>query len=209
MRASASTTTVNSRASCRSIVHACERRSSCRCYQGIDDTIVQLLRLPASGVIASSQPIQSEMRNEKEKQIMNQRLNSSWWALRIGLGVAPFLAGLDKFFNLLTNWKLYLNPLALRAIPVDPGTFLHAIGIVEMIVGLAILTRWTRLGAYVASLWLMAIALNLVTMGAFFDVAVRDILLALAAFTLARLTEVRQATAANSPAYEQGLVRAR
>jgi len=113
---------------------------------------------------------------------MNQRLNSSWWALRIGLGVAPFLAGLDKFFNLLTNWKLYLNPLALRVIPVDPGTFLHAIGIVEMIVGLAILTRWTRLGAYVASLWLVAIALNLVTMGAFFDVVVRDILPALAAF---------------------------
>jgi len=158
--------------------------------------------------MASSQPIQSEMRNEKEKQIMNQRLNSSWWALRIGLGVAPFLAGLDKFFNLLTNWKLYLNPLALRVIPVDPGTFLHAIGIVEMIVGLAILTRWTRLGAYVASLWLVAIALNLVTMGVFFDVAVRDILLALAAFTLARLTEVRQATATNSSAYKQGLVRA-
>jgi lipoyl-dependent peroxiredoxin len=42
---------------------------------------------------------------------MNQRLNSSWWALRIGLGVAPFLAGLDKFFNLLANWKVYLNPL--------------------------------------------------------------------------------------------------
>ena len=76
---------------------------------------------------------------------MNQRLNSGWWALRIGLGVTLFLAGLDKFFNLLTNWKLYLNPLALRVIPVDPRTFLHAIGIVEMIVGLAILTRWTRL----------------------------------------------------------------
>jgi hypothetical protein len=167
-----------------------------------------LFRLQASGVIASSQPIQSERRNEKEKQNMNQRLNSSWWALRIGLGVAPFLAGLDKFFNLLTNWKLYLNPLVLRLIPVDPGTFLNAIGVVEMIVGLAILTRWTRLGAYVASLWLVGIALNLVTMGAFFDVAVRDILLALAAFTLARLTEVRQATTANSLIYKQGPVRA-
>lgn len=139
---------------------------------------------------------------------MDQRLNSSWWALRIGLGLGPFLAGLDKFFNLLTNWKLYLNPLALRLIPVHPETFLHAIGVVEMIVGLAILTRWTRLGAYVASVWLVGIALNLVTMGAFFDVAVRDILLALAAFTLARLTEVRQTTTANSAAHNQGLLRA-
>jgi uncharacterized membrane protein YphA (DoxX/SURF4 family) len=139
---------------------------------------------------------------------MGQRLNSSWWALRIGLGVAPFLAGLDKFFNLLTNWKLYLNPLALRLIPVHPETFLHAIAVVEMIVGLAILIRWTRPGSYVASLWLVAIALNLVSMGAFFDVAVRDVLLALAAFTLARLTEVRQATTANSLSHKQGLVRA-
>lgn len=139
---------------------------------------------------------------------MNQRLNSSWWALRIGLGVAPFLAGLDKFFNLLTNWKAYLNPLSLRVIPVAPETFLHAIGVVEMIVGIAILTRWTRLGSYVASLWLVCIALNLVTMGAFFDVAVRDVLLALAAFTLARLTEVRQASTAASSGSKQGLLRA-
>ena len=137
---------------------------------------------------------------------MNQRLNSSWWALRIGLGVAPFLAGLDKFFNLLTNWRVYLNPLALRVIPLAPETFLHAIGVVEMIVGLTILTRWTRLGAYLASLWLVCIALNLVAMGAFFDIAVRDVLLALAAFTLARLTEVRQASTASSPVQKQGVL---
>lgn len=138
---------------------------------------------------------------------MDQRLNSSWWALRIGLGVAPFLAGLDKFFNLLTNWKMYLNPLALRLIPVSPETFLHVVGVVEMIVGIAILTRWTRLGSYVAAAWLLGIALNLVTMGAFFDVAVRDILLALAAFTLARLTEVREPAAAGSYVHKQRLVR--
>jgi uncharacterized membrane protein YphA (DoxX/SURF4 family) len=135
---------------------------------------------------------------------MNQRLNSSWWALRVGLGVAPFLAGLDKFFNLLTNWKAYLNPLTLRVIPVAPETFLHAIGVVEMVVGLAILTRWTRLGSYVASLWLVCIALSLVAMGAFLDVAMRDVLLAVAAFTLARLTEVRQASTAASTVPKQG-----
>ena len=137
---------------------------------------------------------------------MNQRLNSSWWALRVGLGVAPFLAGLDKFFNLLTNWKAYLNPLALRVVPVAPETLLHAIGVVEMIVGLAILTRWTRLGSYVASLWLLCIALNLVAMGTFFDIAVCDVLLALAAFTLARLTEVRQASTAGSSVQNRGVL---
>lgn len=127
---------------------------------------------------------------------MNDRLNTSWWALRIGLGAAPFLAGLDKYFNLLAKWELYLNPLALRVIPVSPATFMRTIGLVEMAVGLAILTRWTRLGAYVAGLWLVGIALNLLTMGAYLDVAVRDLLLALAAYTLAQLTEVREAAGA-------------
>jgi len=123
---------------------------------------------------------------------MNDKLNTSWWALRIGLGAAPFLAGLDKYFNLLAKWELYLNPLVLRVIPVSPATFMRAIGLVEMVVGLAILTRWTRLGAYVAGIWLVGIALNLLTMGAYLDVAVRDLLLALAAYTLAQLTEARE-----------------
>ena len=128
---------------------------------------------------------------------MDHRLTSSWWALRIGLGAAPFLAGLDKFFNLLTNWTDYLNPMVLRVVPLDPAVFMRCVGVVEMIVGLAILTRWTRLGAYVAAAWLVGIALNLLAEGAFLDVAVRDLLLAVAAFVLARLTEVQQARAAS------------
>lgn len=132
---------------------------------------------------------------------MNEKLNSAWWALRIGLGAAPFLAGLDKFFNLLAKWETYLNPMVPRLIPVSPATFMHTVGVVEMAVGLAILTRWTRLGAYVAAVWLVAIALNLLAMGAFLDVAVRDLLLALSAFTLARLTEVRAAETA-APAWK-------
>ncbi|WP_243294091.1 hypothetical protein [Geothrix mesophila] len=137
---------------------------------------------------------------------MNDKLNTSWWALRIGLGAAPFLAGLDKYFNLLARWEQYLNPLVLRVIPVSPATFMHTIGLVEMAVGLAILTRWTRLGAYVAGVWLVGIALNLLTMGAYLDVAVRDLLLALAAYTLAQLTEVREATAGHRiPGYNPDL----
>ena len=129
---------------------------------------------------------------------MDKRLTSSWWALRIGLGAAPFLAGLDKFFNLLANWTDYLNPLVLRVVPVGPATLMRGVGVVEMIVGLAILTRWTRPGAYVAGAWLAGIALSLLAKGAFLDVAVRDLLLAVAAFALARLTEVRQSEAASS-----------
>ena len=124
--------------------------------------------------------------------IPENKLNSAWWALRVGLGAAAFLAGLDKFFNLLTNWEMYLNPLAERLLPVSGATFMHIVGVVEMIVGLMILTRWTRLGSYVAMLWLVLIAVNLISSGSFLDVAVRDLEMAIAAYTLARITEVRE-----------------
>ena len=122
----------------------------------------------------------------------DSRLDQAWRVLRIGLGLGPFLAGLDKYFNLLTNWTGYISPMALKILPVSGQTFMHIVGIIEMVVGLAILTKWTRLGAYVASAWLVAIAINLVSTGMFFDVAVRDVEMALAAFVLARMTEVRR-----------------
>lgn len=125
----------------------------------------------------------------------DKRLDSVWWALRIGLGLGPFLAGLDKFFNILTDWSMYLSPTALKVLPVSGSTFMRIVGVVEMIVGLAILTRWTRIGAYAAMVWLVAIAINLVTTGMFFDLAVRDLEIAIGAYALARLTEVREAAA--------------
>jgi len=131
--------------------------------------------------------------------ISENKLNSVWWALRIGLGAGPFLAGLDKFFNVLTNWELYLSPTAVRLLPVSGATFMHVVGVIEMIVGLAILTRWTRLGSYVAMLWLILIAVNLISTGAFLDVAVRDLEMAIAAYTLARLTEARQSATEPQP----------
>jgi len=127
---------------------------------------------------------------------LDSKLERAWWILRIGLGLAPFLAGLDKFFNLLADWPAYLSPLALRVLPFSGQTFMHIVGVIEMIVGLAILTKWTRLGSYVAAIWLVAIALQLLTTGAHFDVAVRDVLIALAAWVLALLSEVRAETAA-------------
>ncbi len=125
----------------------------------------------------------------------DKRLDSVWWALRIGLGLGAFLAGLDKFFNVLTDWNAYLSPAVTALLPVSGPTFMRVVGVIEMVVGLAILTRWTRIGAYVAAGWLAAIAANLVTTGTFFDVAVRDLEMAIAAFALARLTEVRESAA--------------
>ena len=126
---------------------------------------------------------------------MDTRLNSAWIALRLGIGLTATLAGLDKFFNLLANWGHYVSPLAAQLLPVSTSTLMGIVGIVEVAVGVAVLTGWTRLGAYVASAWLIAVALNLVAAG-YLDVAVRDVVMSLAAFTLARLTEVRQTAAA-------------
>jgi hypothetical protein len=130
----------------------------------------------------------------------NKKLDSSSWALRIGLGLAASLAGLDKFFNLLTNWSMYLSPVAERFLPVSGHTFMLMTDPIEILVGLSILTRWTRLGAYVLSAWLMAISINLVYTVGFYDLAVRDVEIAIAAYVLANLTEVRDSarSASNS-----------
>lgn len=114
-------------------------------------------------------------------------------ALRLTFGLIPLLAGLDKFTYLLTDWSQYVSPFARTVLPVAPETFLYVAGIIEILVGLAILTRWTEIGSYVAAAWLTLIAANLILAG-YFDVAVRDLAMAVGAFTLGRLTAV-QATA--------------
>src|SRR4051794_2572328 len=118
---------------------------------------------------------------------MNERLNSTYWALRIGFGATAFLAGLDKFFNLLTDWEQYVSPLVTRLVPLSPVMLMRVAGVIEMIAGIAVLAGLARLGGYVVAAWLVAIALTLLTTGRFFDVAVRDVMMAIGAFTLARI----------------------
>jgi len=123
----------------------------------------------------------------------DSRLDTAWWALRIGLGLAPIIAGADKFFNILTDWTMYLSPLATRVVPLRAATFMHIVGVVEMIAGIVVLSRWTRIGSWVVMAWLLGIAVNLLTMGMFYDLAVRDVEIAVGAFALSQLTAVREA----------------
>jgi hypothetical protein len=139
---------------------------------------------------------------------MTDRLTTPWWALRAALGAA-FLAGLDKFFNLLANWPGYLSPLAASVLPMSVSSFMHVIGIIEMAVGVLILTGYTRLGGYVASAWLVGIAVNLIATGRYFDIAVRDVAMAIAAFTLARLTEAGVGAEAGEPVCTPNLLDSR
>jgi uncharacterized membrane protein YphA (DoxX/SURF4 family) len=118
--------------------------------------------------------------------------NSSeiYWPLRLAYGLVPFLAGLDKYTDILTNWERYVSPLAASMLPMRVETFLHIIGIVEILVGLAVLFGLTRLGAFVAMAWLVAISLNLLLAG-YLDIAVRDLVMAVGAYTLSMVAAER------------------
>jgi uncharacterized membrane protein YphA (DoxX/SURF4 family) len=122
----------------------------------------------------------------------DSRLGAAWWALKIGLGVGPIITGLDKYFNRLTDWGMYLSPLATRAVPVSASTFMHVVGIVEIAAGLLVLSRWTKIGSYVVMLWLVGISANLLTTGMFYDLSMRDVEIALGAFALSQLSAVRE-----------------
>ncbi|MEP6726305.1 MAG: hypothetical protein ABJC98_10835 [Bacteroidota bacterium] len=106
--------------------------------------------------------------------------------LKYTYGIVPVVAGLDKFTNLLTNWKDYLGASFVNLLPFSAGTFMAMIGIIEIIAGMLVFMR-PRIGAYVVMAWLIVIALSLVLAG-HFDIAVRDLVMAVGAFVLAQLS---------------------
>ena len=108
--------------------------------------------------------------------------------LKLTFGLVPIVAGLDKFTNLLTNWSDYLgNNIAM--LPIDPMAFMKIVGVIEIAAGIIVLIR-PLLGAYIVMAWLICIALQLLVGGHYFDVAVRDLVMAVGAFTLAQLTKM-------------------
>lgn len=98
-------------------------------------------------------------------------------------GLVPIAAGADKFTHILTNWDQYLAPVVTRSIPVQPHTFMSIVGIIEIVAGIILLTR-PKLGSIIVGCWLCGIAINLILTGQYFDIAVRDIVMAIGAFCL-------------------------
>lgn len=129
---------------------------------------------------------------------MQHRTESAYWALRLTFGIVPIVAGLDKFTGLLADWDAYLSPLAARLLPVSPHTFMLAVGVVEIVVGVGVLAGYARVFGWIAAGWLLAIALNLLSSGRFLDVAARDVALAVSAFALARLAPAHEQAPARS-----------
>jgi len=107
--------------------------------------------------------------------------------LRYTYGLVPIVAGFDKFTNLLTDWKNYIAPSVNNALPFSASTFMAIVGVIEIIAGIIVLLR-PRLGGFIVMAWLIAIALNLLISGHYYDVAVRDLVMAIGAFSLAKLS---------------------
>jgi uncharacterized membrane protein YphA (DoxX/SURF4 family) len=123
-------------------------------------------------------------------EITKDQLASIYYPLRLTYGLVPIVAGLDKFFHLLADWDKYLPAFAADVLPLSTSTFMQLVGIIEIVAGLAVLTLLTRLGAYIVTLWLTLIAVNLIAAG-YLDIAVRDLVMAVGAFTLAQVAALR------------------
>ncbi len=119
----------------------------------------------------------------------NQTIRSVFNILKLTFGIIPIVAGLDKFTNLLTNWEHYLHPGLASMLPFAPHTFMMIVGVIEIIAGLLVLAK-PAIGGYIVMAWLTLIALTLLASGNYLDVAVRDLVMAIGAFSLARLATV-------------------
>ena len=114
--------------------------------------------------------------------------HQAYTILKFGFTVAPIVAGLDKFFNLLVDWTQYLTPLVPRWTGIDPAAFMMVVGIIEIIAGIVVAVK-PKIGAWVVAAWLCGIIINLLLVPGYYDVALRDLGLLFGALALARLAE--------------------
>jgi len=128
---------------------------------------------------------------------MNQESTSNlthgtWLMLKITYGLVALIAGVDKFFYFITSWEKYLSPSLASFLPVESHSFMYLVGLIEITVGIMILTKFTRLGAYLLAVWLVLIIANLLSIGGYYDIAVRDSVMAIGALALAQLTLIQE-----------------
>ena len=125
--------------------------------------------------------------SQTEGRTLADPVFQAYQILHIGFTVAPILFGLDKFFNLLVDWERYVAPWVVPIVG-DPHSFMLAVGVIEILAGLTVAFR-PRWGGYIVAAWLLGIIFNLLTYSGFYDIALRDFGLLLAAVALARLSE--------------------
>lgn len=122
-----------------------------------------------------------------------QKLKPVYSLLKAVFIIVPIVAGLDKFTNILTNWEMYLNPMLTGILPFSAKTFMMIVGLIEITVGFIVMVK-PKIGSVIVSAWLVCIALSLLAGGHFLDVAVRDLVMAVSAFTLFKLTSILESS---------------
>ena len=133
----------------------------------------------------------------------------SFWIMRVIYAIAPIIAGADKFFDILTDWKQYLAPVFPQVLRVSPDLFMRGVGVIEIVAGILV-AIWPRFFAYLVMVWLWGIVVDLLVLGKFYDVALRDFGLSIGALSLGRIAqavwETRRSSARLS-ASDRGTVR--
>jgi len=109
--------------------------------------------------------------------------------LKTGIIITLVLVGLDKFFNLLTHWDIYLSPFAMEIFGGHLGGFIKLVGIIELVIGIGLYYK-TRVFAYIAGIWFILLIFNIILLGRYYDLGVRDFALCLSSFALARLSHL-------------------
>ncbi len=118
--------------------------------------------------------------------VRTDQSRAAYQILYFGFIVAPIVAGLDKFFNVLVDWSFYLSPLVSNII--DARLFMNLVGVVEIAAGVLVAVK-PRIGAFVVAAWLWGIILNLLTIPGYYDIALRDFGLSLGALALGFLAK--------------------
>ncbi|HMW10442.1 MAG: hypothetical protein JST71_00590 [Bacteroidetes bacterium] len=119
-----------------------------------------------------------------ENKILSQTFN----LLKYTFVVVPIVAGADKFTNLLTNWPQYINPTIAGMLPLTPAVFMMIVGVIEIAAGIIVLKK-PAIGGQIVAAWLTLIALTLLLGFNYIDVAVRDLVMAISAFSMAQLAK--------------------
>ena len=119
---------------------------------------------------------------------LQQTIKPTFNLLKLTFGIVPIVAGLDKFTNLLTNWEQYIDPNIGSMLPFEGHTFMMIVGVIEIVAGVIVLKK-PEIGGYIVAAWLTLIALTLLAGFNYVDVAVRDLVMAISAFAMARMAK--------------------
>ncbi len=124
-----------------------------------------------------------------ESKIKSQSLTQTFNLLKYTFGIVPIVAGADKFTNILTHWEQYVNPSIASLLPFSASAFMMIVGVIEIVAGVIVLKK-AEIGGYIVAGWLTVIALTLLIGFNYVDVAVRDLVMAIAALSMVRISKI-------------------